>query len=84
MFYHVPHWKWSLLTLRVVDRLWLRDTLLVIEDPKKEGHNRAWPLELLAPQDRKDQVWVLKECESRLVNLAIGAVDFCFSRFLNC
>jgi len=43
-------------------RFWLRDTLLVIEDPNKEGHHRAWPLELLAPQDRKDQVWVLKEC----------------------
>ncbi|KAN0132304.1 hypothetical protein V8E53_009904 [Lactarius tabidus] len=43
-------------------RFWLRDTLLVIEDPPKEGTNRDWPLELLAPQDVMNQVWVLKEC----------------------
>ena len=65
--------------LRVYDRFWVRDTLLVVEDPKKEGRNRAWPLELLAPRGRKTQVWILQECESRLVKLlglATGVVNF--------
>ncbi|KAF8264536.1 ricin B lectin domain-containing protein [Lactarius quietus] len=43
-------------------RFWVRDTLLVIEDPKKEGRNRAWPLELWAAHGGKNQVWVFEEC----------------------
>ena len=55
------------MTSRDVDRLWVRDTLLVIEHPKNKDPNIAWPLELWAAHDGKNQVWVFEECESRLV-----------------
>jgi len=44
-------------------RFWVRDTLLVVEDPKKEVA-RAWPLELWAANDGKNQVWIVEECAS--------------------
>ena len=45
------------------DRLWVRDTLLVIEHPINKDRNIAWPLELRPGHDGKNQVWVVKECE---------------------
>jgi hypothetical protein len=47
------------------ERLWVRDTLLVVEfSQEKLG---ILPLGLWAARDGKDsnQVWVLEECESR-------------------
>jgi hypothetical protein len=51
------------------ERLWIRDTLLVVEFPKeREGVVR---LELWAARDGKNQVWVVEECESRFGELEV-------------